>query len=893
MSLKNTLLTITAVVLAVAFAGYIFYSELNKTEADPFLFVPENSAIMLQLDQPGYVFGKMLADSTIWKSLTQVPVFNNIESDILQLGTFLNVKTAYFDQLKTSPLIVSFHPDKDYQTTQILLLSDLGDIPYRKDIQTFLENNLEPGFILSEYNGDDFKGFQITTAEMDQSFYFVFNDGIMIASSEKQIIEQAINTYEQQQPHFSQSLDFIKLKSTSGNKVDARLFIQYKQLGNLFKSFSNEVYFDAMDWLNNFAGWTVTDLFLKNNKLLFSGFTNYVQSENCFLNDFTNQSSSENRSINFLPFNTNIMLWQGFSDFSAFYDVQIKAKNSESDRLYSGKLSQFIGSEVTLASNASNEKEFEESTWAIVNLQNKKEAQKAFNNFAKKGNGKTVKFEDYTIRQIKQKNLLPTLFGKMFSVIKNNYYVYVGDYIVFANSTNSLINLLQAYKTGKTLDLSEQYKLFSDNLSSSANISFYINPAGLAKLLPKFLNDETATSFMKNAEVINRFTGLAFQFSSSESSLFYSNFYLNHSASKRSDNISQWKISLTDKIAGQPHLVKDHSTNKYNVIIFDINANMYLISTDGVILWKKRIDKLPISEIYEVDFFKNGKIQYLFNTADFIYLIDKNGEMVKDFPRKLNPSATNGLGLFDYNNKRDYRLLISQADKWTYNYTLKGNQVKGWGKPRMNYPVYEPISRLLIKKKDYLIITDERNNVKIVNRKGEERITLKENPNKAANSGYYRNKTNNKGIILTTNESGKLVYFSKNGRLKQTDFGDFSSKHFFLYEDFNGDGSIDFIYLDKNELKVFDRMKKEIFSYHFKSEIKIKPVFFRIGKNQKVLGIVADAEKTIYLFDNKGNITINKGLVGETPFVVGSLNNNREINLITAAGNVLYNYRLN
>ena len=88
-------------------------------------------------------------------------------------------------------------------------------------------------------------------------------------------------------------------------------------------------------------------------------------------------------------------------------------------------------------------------------------------------------------------------------------------------------------------------------------------------------------------------------------------------------------------------------------------------------------------------------------------------------------------------------------------------------------------------------------------------------------------------------------------------------------------------------------MKKEIFSYHFNSEIKIKPVFFRIGKTQKVLGIVADQEKTIYLFDNKGNIVINRGLVGETPFSVGSLNNNKELNLITAAGSILYNYRLN
>ena len=402
-----------------------------------------------------------------------------------------------------------------------------------------------------------------------------------------------------------------------------------------------------------------------------------------------------------------------------------------------------------------------------------------------------------------------------------------------------------------------------------------------------------AISFMENAKTISHFKGMVFQYSRGESGMFYTSFYLNHGHPAQSDNISRWQISLSDEIVGQPYLVRDHNTNKNNIIVFDKSANMYLIATDGLILWKKRIDNLPISSINEVDYFKNRKIQYLFNTPDFVYLIDKNGRMVKNYPKKLNPSATNGLKLFDYNNTKNYRLLISLADKWTYNYTISGMQVEGWKKPRMDYLVSEPVTRLVIHDKDYIIITDERNNVKIVNRKGEERIRLKQKPNKAVNSGYFENKTNNKGIIITTNQSGKLIYFNIDGSLKQTDFGDFSPAHFFLYEDFNNDGSLDFIFLDKTELKVFSRLKKEIFSYHFNSEIKIKPMFFKIGKNQKVLGIVADQEKTIYLFDNKGNIVINRGLVGETPFTVGSLNNNSELNLITAAGNVLYNYRLN
>ena len=51
------------------------------------------------------------------------------------------------------------------------------------------------------------------------------------------------------------------------------------------------------------------------------------------------------------------------------------------------------------------------------------------------------------------------------------------------------------------------------------------------------------------------------------------------------------------------------------------------------------------------------------------------------------------------------------------------------------------------------------------------------------NSIFYKNETNKKGVFLTTNKAGELTYVSENGKLKYTDFGEFSPNHFFFYED--------------------------------------------------------------------------------------------------------------
>ena len=53
-------------------------------------------------------------------------------------------------------------------------------------------------------------------------------------------------------------------------------------------------------------------------------------------------------------------------------------------------------------------------------------------------------------------------------------------------------------------------------------------------------------------------------------------------------------------------------------------------------------------------------------------------------------------------------------------------------------------------------------------------------------TSIYPNRTNSKGIFLTSGKNGNLLYLPEQGKLQQTRFGDFSAGHFFLYEDLDG-----------------------------------------------------------------------------------------------------------
>jgi len=889
----NTLtISITVAIIIAIIAGFL-YEKHGKVNANTWDMIPNDAALIIEIDKPSDILSKLNGGNMIWQSLLKVHVVNDLNNSIIKLDTLLVSNTSYSELFSNSPITIALFSNSD-DKIETLILSKLEtnlDIPKLKH---FLAEELGREYaLLNIAQLPD--GFKIVDANNSVTSYFTFIDGVFIYSSSVNLLTKLNETYEGSRIKITDDPALAKLKKTSGKKVHARTYIQYNRFSKLIIPLITPGQTKKFQWLGNFTGWTEVDVLIKENELIFSGFSTSPTNDT-FLSKLLGQQPVKIKATNILPFNTNAFVWIGFSDYKKYFynfnDASSVKRNSTELKFDINKFVDVIGTEMIFASNSITSKSVNENSWLLVSINDKDIAETILKQYAVNTNAKRLKKHNgYKIRKINNENFIPMVFGSDYDIISNNYYTFIGNYVVFANSESSLINLINYFETGKTLDLNDNFKIFSDNISSQSNLLIYIKPVELLNISKEYFKNSFYKQLIINENIISSFQGVSLQVSMGDE-LAFTNFYVKHGATYHEENLALWKVQLDDEIAKGPFLVKDHQTKTENIIVFDKLSNIYLINSDGEELWKRKLDDIPMSNIFEVDFYKNNKIQYLFNTGNYIYLIDKKGRDVKGYPKKLHSKATNGVAVFDYLNNKDYRLLIAQSDKRVYNYSIKGKEIKGWKLPKTQNIVVEPVTRLLANKKDYIIITDIEDEIKIIDRKGKKRINISGNLKKAKHSNYYVNRTNSKGIIITTNNKGKLVYISSSGKLNYTDFGDFSAGHFFLYEDFNGDNSKDFIFIDGKNLKVFDRFKKELFSYHFGSEITIKPSFFTFGKKQHVLGVVADEERTIYLFDKKGNIIISKGLVGETPFTVGDLERNNKINLISAAGNTLYNYRL-
>ncbi|MFR7824817.1 MAG: hypothetical protein ACLU30_17710 [Odoribacter splanchnicus] len=59
-------------------------------------------------------------------------------------------------------------------------------------------------------------------------------------------------------------------------------------------------------------------------------------------------------------------------------------------------------------------------------------------------------------------------------------------------------------------------------------------------------------------------------------------------------------------------------TGEKELFVQDDRHTVYLINDVGRVLWKLPLGQQINSEVYQVDLFKNGKLQYLLSTPDKI-----------------------------------------------------------------------------------------------------------------------------------------------------------------------------------------------------------------------------------------------------------------------------------
>lgn len=875
------------VIVFIGLISYFFFDQSQSAPVPVLRAVPENALLVAEFQQGTTFWGKLRSETTFWPVLANIDEIGRFQERLFQLDSLLLEVPGMAENIRDRQIGFSLHPTE--KGFGFLFVAEVrNDLAFHQ-IQRMINSRFKGSITVLTREHNQQETALIVDPQNDEQYAFVLENGLFIGSFHRELVEQAVAQMASKRS-LADNPDFKRLMQTRGTSVDGYVYVQNDLFELLISHSANGAYQNlTKQTFQQFGSWSMLDLLVKDQDILLNGYTMASDSTD-FLAHLHGLKATDNTMVNMLPYSTRLMLHFGMEDFQEFWERSANPQRiSAFDAKYrvnsASDFIPYLSGELSIAYIDNDQEPI-----LVAGLRNEAGVEAFLNKLASRVGGKRItRMENAQVVKMNPTNFPGEIFGSAFSKIKGSYYLITDQYLLVADDVSMLEQTLHMYRTGRTLDMNENFKGFQDNMADQANVSLYVNLRDGLPLLNQFVSKQLNFQIHRNKQKLSEFEGLAVQLTAFND-IIYTNVFLKHNPNYKEESLIAWKTALDAPMVGKPHIVEDHITSNYNLLVFDAVNNMYLIDPEGKIRWKKKLAEEHIGEVFVVDYYKNGKYQFLFNSANYLYLIDRNGNNVSGYPIKLRSQATNGIVVFDYNDRKDYRILVSCADKLTYNYELNGKQVDGWQKPRSLEIVTKQVERLIAAGKDYIIITDIKGNVRIVDRRGQVRISPRGNLEKSVFADFYVNKTNSKGILLTSDKQGKLLYVSGNGQLSTTDFGQFTDEHFFLYEDFNQDGSVDFIYLDGNKMKIFDRFKKTLFSYDFKNVIVTKPRFFNITKRKRLLGVVSEASREIYLIDKNGKMIISSGLAGETPFAVGSLRDSDEINLITGLGEYVYNY---
>lgn len=409
------------------------------------------------------------------------------------------------------------------------------------------------------------------------------------------------------------------------------------------------------------------------------------------------------------------------------------------------------------------------------------------------------------VRSLGGDGLLRGLFGPVFPE-GPMFFARHGEFVVFGPSEESVRLYCHDLRADRTLATDVAFAAFSEQFSSSFNV-FGFQRLPLEKEFVRAGFSEAGSELSRPLlELADRFPMFGVQFSNAGGA-FYCNMHWRYDPDWQSSRAEDAIARMDAMPQGRPKWFRNHVSGEPEILVQDRKNILYLFNRSGQELFRRELPEPMVGEAVQVDRYKNGNLQFVFCTNNFIYQIDRNGEDVTGFPKELESPVSAPMLVVDYNAKRNYRMLVACKNNRVYNYGIDGQEVKGWKFNKLSKGATSSFAYMMADRKDYFVISETGGRIHLLDRAGGRRASVKETieRNDVLIFHPHVSKKNEHTGFYTTDKDGTVFQIKANGRTRLLNFGKFSPEHRFLLTDMNGDDIPEFGFTDLNMLKVFSQ----------------------------------------------------------------------------------------
>ncbi len=496
--------------------------------------------------------------------------------------------------------------------------------------------------------------------------------------------------------------------------------------------------------------------------------------------------------------------------------------------------------------------------WAVFSTDDPGKATVALGKRCPEGGCATAEYRGVTFKRVADAGALATLFGKDFSAFVQPLWAVLGTTVAMSNTPAGMRAVIDAWTDRNSLALDPRSGDFFQRFGSDAVYSWWVDAA---KALPPMTGPL--------ARARNATGGVLLQLSPRPDGAVAATFCFQHAPEGKRAAGALWTTALSAPPEGRVHLVKDYLSKTLQVMVQDRDQRISLISCTGKVLWQRQLDGPLLGSPQQVDRYRNGKLQLLFNTAGKIYLIDRLGRDVEGFPITLKDSACAPLSAFDYDRNLEYRILVPTVSGAVINMGLDGEPVSGWMLKRLPSPAVAPVEHARIKDRDYLVVPLRNGDVAVLDRRGETRYGAKLHmrgmdqflgSREAMLIGDRR--------VIWSNSAGAVLSGTLDG---QVDTLSAAASGRVAVFDVDGDGHDEVVRATNSALTV-ESGGKALYRATYPDALGARAFQVTLAGDGTAVGVVLPEQGQVRLYNKDGELWPGFPMDGVVPFLVADIN---------------------
>lgn len=616
----------------------------------------------------------------------------------------------------------------------------------------------------------------------ERLFSFIEKDNWLIGSFHGFLVEDVIRMSEKS---FLESKSWDKIyrkeKQKKSTEVGVRIHWNHEQVYQLAQSVFRPETAEKLNKLarERWSSWAKLDF--SESKLTGNGKTVPKKKQA----KWKNQKTKKSNFVELLPANIAYFTSWNFSDSETFWKIQpTKDSKKQTDDilgnfgLETDDFTDFLGGELTFSYAGFSENNFKNS-YILVGISDDKKFDETLEELAEStaflqdSTQSNLTFKHHSIGIIPFANFPQLLFGtETNGEFEKTYHTKVGDYWLLANSSEAVIDFLENLGKGNVLkNKISQNGL--DALNSGKHFTLFIQPIYLQLLVENSVEEDWGKLLWKNRNQFKQW-----QYFSLQSDLHKNTFHFQLQPNTGSffdvedDSISKMPIvAFQTKIpaptASKPYVFESQTDSSKQVFVLDKWKRANLISKVGKRNWSVELGNTIGSEVFQVDWFGNGKRQFMFAIGNKISLMNRFGRSAYGFPIYTPARPISQLSLFDFKQNGSYQVAVADKFGNVSVYNKFGKARVGWQSKKLDGELATEVKSIRVGKEFLFVIAQKSGIFNVFDQfgRGEAGFPLSftetlidftvENGDSSSNS--FMNLLTQKGNLLRIDLNGKVV----------------------------------------------------------------------------------------------------------------------------------------